>query len=102
MKKTFFGLMVCATLMGACSKSSNSFVPDCSGSTKSFSNDVLPVFQSACVSCHSQYSGYSQISAAKTTIRSKIVDGSMPPGNSLSTAQKNNIVCWIDNGAPNN
>jgi hypothetical protein len=26
----------------------------------------------------------------------------MPQGSSLSTSQKNSILCWIDSGAPNN
>lgn len=97
-------LLVCMTFMVACSKSSTglTFTPDCSGAVKSFSRDVLPAFQSVCVGCHSQFSSYSNISADKSAIRSRIVDGSMPQSGSLSTAQKNNIVCWIDNGAQNN
>jgi len=104
MNKTMFGLIVCIVILGACSKSSTnpSFTPDCSGAVKSFKNDALPVFQSSCDGCHSNFSNYSQISADKSSIRSKIVDGSMPQNGSLSTAQKNNVVCWIDNGAPNN
>jgi hypothetical protein len=103
-RKLMLSLIVCMTLLVACSKSSTNptFTPDCSGAVKSFSRDVLPVFQSACVGCHSQFSSYSNISADKSAIRSRIVDGSMPQSGSLSTAQKNNIVCWIDNGALNN
>jgi hypothetical protein len=26
----------------------------------------------------------------------------MPQGSTLTTAQKNSILCWIDSGAPNN
>jgi hypothetical protein len=26
----------------------------------------------------------------------------MPQGPTLTTAQKNSIICWIDSGAPNN
>ena len=99
-----FGLIVSMVVLGACSKNSTnpSYTPDCTGAVKSYSNDVLPVIQSSCDGCHSNFSNYTQISADKAAIRSKIVDGSMPKSSSLSTTQKNNVVCWIDNGAPNN
>ncbi|MFZ4522838.1 MAG: hypothetical protein ACOYNC_14110 [Bacteroidales bacterium] len=104
MKTTMFGLVVCLALTGACKKSSTSpgYTPDCSGTAKSFSSDVLPVINSACKSCHSDYSNYSRISGDKAAIRSTIVNGSMPEGSTMSAAQKNTVVCWIDNGAPNN
>ena len=104
MNKTVFGLIVCIVILGACSKSTTnpSYTPDCSSATKSYSTDVLPVFQSSCNGCHSNFSNYAQIAADKAAIRSKIVDGSMPKSSSLSTTQKNNVVCWIDNGAQNN
>ena len=104
MKKIMFGLLVCSALLGACSKSSTNpgYTPDCTGAAKSFSSDVSPLIQSACTGCHSKYAGYSGITGDKAAIRSTIVDGSMPQGSSLSSAQKNSIVCWIDNGALNN
>jgi hypothetical protein len=45
---------------------------------------------------------YSEISSAKTSIRSAVASGRMPQTGSLSTSQKNAILCWIDSGAPNN
>jgi len=82
-------------------KKDTSYTPSCTGATKSFKNDVQPIFQSYCTQCHN-FSTYSQISGSSSAIRSKIVDGSMPQNATLSTDQKNNIVCWIDNGAKNN
>ena len=79
-----------------------SYTPSCSSSTPSFSATVKPLIQSACVSCHSEYSTYAQISASSNSIRSNVVSGSMPKGTTLSEAQKNSIVCWIDAGKPNN
>ena len=104
MKKTMFGLLLISAMISACSKNSTTpgYTPDCTGAAKSFSTNVSPIFQSACVGCHSKFSSYSGITGDKSAIRSKIVDGSMPQGGSLTTAQKNSIVCWIDNGAPNN
>ena len=77
------------------------FTPSCSG-VKSFSVDVKPLFQSSCISCHSNYSTYTQISSSASSIRNSIESGSMPKGSSLTDEQKNNIICWIDAGKPNN
>lgn len=79
---------------------------------KSFSADVNPIIQASCnvVSCHAAGStngpgpltNYTQISGAKTVIRTAVSTGRMPQGGTLTTAQKNSIICWIDNGALNN
>lgn len=102
MKKIVFVLICCTALLSACKKTSTSYSPDCSGATKTFATDVSPLITSYCKGCHSQYSGYSQISADKSAIRNSIVSGSMPKGSTMTDAEKNNIVCWIDDGAPNN
>ncbi len=86
---------------------------DCSVVTnKAFAADVNPIIQSFCnvPGCHAAGStngpgpltNYSQVSAARANIRSAISSGLMPQGSSLTTAQKNSIICWIDSGAPNN
>ena len=92
----------CMAFLGACQKSSATFSPDCGSTVKSFATDVLPVMNSKCAGCHGQFSSYSQIAGDKANIRSQIADGTMPRGASLSTTEKNNIICWIDNGALNN
>ncbi|MEI8136372.1 MAG: hypothetical protein WCH21_03495 [Bacteroidota bacterium] len=79
----------------------NVYASSCSG-TKSFLTNVSPLIQSNCVSCHSSYSTYAGVKSASSSIRSSIVNGSMPKGGSLTDDQKNNIVCWIDAGALNN
>ncbi|HEX4875299.1 MAG TPA: hypothetical protein VFV31_01425 [Chitinophagaceae bacterium] len=85
---------------------------DCSTVAKSFATDVNPVIQASCnvAGCHATGSGngpgaltnYTQVFNARTAIRSSVSSGRMPQGSSLSTAQKNSILCWIDSGAPNN
>jgi uncharacterized membrane protein len=97
-------LLVSISLLISCSKdnSSSSFNPSCSGTAKSYANDISPLIQSYCHSCHTNYSTFAQLSAAKNSVRSVIVSGSMPQGTTLSTDQKNAIICWIDNGAANN
>lgn len=88
------------------------FVPNCTGAATSFSADVFPIFQAVCgqSGCHNAGSlngpgpltTYAQISAAKALIRPAIISALMPQGTSLTSAQKNSIICWIDAGAANN
>jgi hypothetical protein len=85
---------------------------DCSTVPKTYSADVSPVITSSCgiAGCHASGSGngpgaltnYNQVFNARSSIRSSVASGRMPQGSSLSTAQKNSILCWIDSGAPNN
>src|SRR5437867_8206444 len=100
-------------LVFACSKNADTFSADCSGTAKSFSSDVDPIIQSSCATnsgCHGSGSNngpgtlltYADIYNARTAIRFAIVSGEMPQNGSLTTAQKNAIICWIDNGAQNN
>ncbi len=100
----------------SCSKDKDgggSTTVDCSTiSNKAFAADVNPIIQASCniAGCHAAGSfngpgaltNYAQISAAATAIRSAVSSGRMPQGSSLSTAQKNSVLCWIDSGAPNN
>ncbi len=103
----FIVLLLFALSINSCKKkktttsTSKTFIPTCN-STPSFSATVKPLFQNACVGCHSNYSTYTQISASASPIRTAIIDGSMPKGSTLSDNDKNNIVCWIDAGKPNN
>ena len=85
---------------------------DCSSVAKSFSANVQATFQSSCsiVSCHASGSTngpgalttYTQIFNARTSIRASVAAGTMPKSGTITTAQKNSILCWIDSGAPNN
>lgn len=85
---------------------------DCTPVPKSFATDVNPVIQASCnlAGCHASGSlngpgaltNYTQVFNARSAIRSSVASGRMPQGSSLSTAQKNSILCWIDSGAPNN
>ena len=99
-------------LLLSCAKGKVDYSPDCSGAAKSFSGDVSPVILSYCATsgCHATGSGngpgaltnYSEIFNARSSIRRQVGNGSMPKNNSLSNFQKDAIMCWIDNGAPNN
>ena len=86
---------------------------DCSTVTnKAFAANVDPIIQSSCniASCHAAGSvngpgpltNYTQVFNARSQVRTAVQSGLMPQGSTLSTAQKNSIICWIDSGAPNN
>ena len=86
---------------------------DCTSVPKSFVADVNPIVQGFCnntAGCHGVGSingpgpltNYTQVFNARAQIRPQIASGLMPQGSTLTTAQKNSFLCWIDNGAPNN
>ncbi len=86
---------------------------DCNTVTnKSFAADVNPIIQTFCnqQSCHDVASSngpgpltnYTQVFNARTSIRAAVATGVMPQNTTLSTTQKNTIICWIDGRAQNN
>jgi|SRR4029079_6386035 hypothetical protein len=114
-------VLLVTTILFACSKSVDTTMKnnnengsiDCSNVAKSFLTDVNPIIQSTCAtgsSCHGTGSingpgalvTYSAIANAHADIRSAILSGLMPKNGSLTTTQKNTIICWIDNGTLNN
>jgi len=84
----------------------------CTGPAKTFSSDVNPLIQTFCnkAGCHANGStngpgpltNYSQVFTARAVIRNAVATGLMTKDATLTAAQKNAILCWIDNGAPNN
>ncbi len=106
MKSLLVLVLLSFVVLSGCKKDNTtpaSYTPSCSGAAKSYKNDVAPLIQSVCSGCHpNNFDTYSKLSASQSSVRSAIVSGSMPKGTSLSDAQKNAIVCWIDNGAANN
>ncbi|MEN9522615.1 MAG: hypothetical protein RL065_992 [Bacteroidota bacterium] len=104
-------IIVAATLF-ACKKSTTT-TTDCSGSNKSFSSDVKSIISSSCAtgsSCHGTGSSrgcgplttYAEIYANRNSVSSSVSSGSMPQGSTLTSTQKNNIICWVNQGAANN
>jgi hypothetical protein len=103
-------------IVAACTKDKGTntppFTPDCNGAAVSFSNNVLPIFQSVCSQrdCHNSGSvngpgpltTYAEINAARGNIRAAVLSGFMPKNTTLTAAQKNSIICWVDAGAQNN
>lgn len=111
--KIVFLIIAVSEFFLACKKEHSLFNPDCSGAAKTFSTDVTPIIQTTCATnsgCHGAGSGngpgvlanYQQVFNARGDIRSAVASGHMPLNGSLTAAEKNAILCWIDNGAPNN
>ena len=86
---------------------------NCTGVASAFAADVKPIIQSTCATdatCHGAGSvngpgpllTYTQISNASATIKTAVANGTMPKTGTLTTAQKNSIICWINSGSPNN
>ena len=118
MKKRIVFLFALLVVIISCSKSvdntgGNGGTNTCTNVPKSFSSDVNPIIQSTCTinsGCHGSNSvhgpgellTYTQIFNARVSIKNAVASGLMPQTGSLTTAQKNIIICWVESGAPNN
>lgn len=88
----------------------NVIVPN--GTGISYDGTILPIFNAVCnnVGCHPTNGNWFNYDVAKAnagTIKTRILlpDGNpskMPASGSLSAQQIEQIVCWVDNGAPKN
>ncbi len=73
----------------------------------SFADNVKPIIDSRCVSCHNGNQSpdlrtYEGVSNNAQRVRSQVVSRRMPLNGSLSDDQIELIRCWIENGALNN
>ena len=122
MKKVSLVFLAIIFITISCSKSSSSTggggnggggTVNCSGVASAFAANVNPIIQSTCAtdaSCHGSgsFNGpgplltYTQIFNAKDQIKTAVANGTMPKTGSLTTAQKNSIICWVNSGGPNN
>lgn len=102
------------TILVSCSKDgdNNNTTGACDTVAKTWSADVSPLITTFCnqPGCHNANSingpgpltNYSQVFAARAVVRDAVQSGRMPQNTTLTTSQKNTIICWIDSGAPNN
>lgn len=91
----------------------------CGGSVPTFTEDVQPILEGRCVTCHQQGSiapfaltSYDDVVAVAPLVAASVADGSMPPwpaapghvdyvrDPSLTDAQVAAIVAWADGGMP--
>lgn len=87
----------------SCKKTSTFDNSVCNSATVSYSTEVAPIINTYCNTggCHS-YSTYTQVKSASAAIYSEVSSGSMPRGKSITAAEKQKLLCWINNGALNN
>jgi hypothetical protein len=117
-------IILCIGIFSACSKSSTTqdggggtggggITFSCNGITPKFSTDVQPILNTVCSinsTCHAggsvNFGGplttHAEVNAKKASIRAQILSGAMPQTGTISQAQINAFICWIDSGAPNN
>ncbi len=85
----------------------------CAGISPKFTTDVQPILTTVCSinsNCHAggstnsggPFTNYTEVNAKKSNIRAAILSGAMPQSGSISQAQINAFICWIDDGAVNN
>lgn len=116
-----FSIIVGFFLLVACSKGDSTGgttttppppTPNCANIDSRFSTVVSNIISSSCTpsGCHAAGStngpgaltNYAQIKAAAGAVKSAVETGRMPQGSTLSVAQRQAIICWVDAGAPNN
>ena len=124
MKKGLLVILGSFFLIASCSKSAGDgggagstggggTTLDCTGVASAFAANVNPIIQTSCATdatCHGAGSAngpgplqtYTQISGAAALIKPAVASGTMPKTGTLTTAQKNSIICWVNSGAPNN
>jgi hypothetical protein len=74
----------------------------------SFINDVKPIMDARCLSCHGvggnfpELKNYTEVSNHAVMVKSEVASGRMPKGAVLTAAQIKSIVDWVDEGALDN
>ena len=117
LKKTMFVLMAAVAICSAgCYYDKEEVLypggDKCQGAANKFS-DVNPIIQTKCAinsGCHAAGSSnvggpltsYQLIKAKAPQIKLQVQTGLMPQLGSLTPAELQSIVCWVDAGAPNN
>lgn len=85
----------------------------CVGIDPKFSTDIQPILNTVCSinsNCHAAgssnsggpFTNHAEVFAKRSGIRAAILAGTMPQSGTISQAQINAFICWIDSGAPNN
>ncbi len=76
----------------------------------SFTNQILPLLKTNCVSCHGpsrqnagvRLDSYTAVKTNLTAATNAIASGIMPPTGGLSSAQRQLFQAWVNQGALNN
>jgi hypothetical protein len=111
--KAIIIVIVIILINTSCNSNDTNATASCTGVDVSFTKDVATIITTSCAtnsSCHATGSKegpgplttYAQVFAARNDIQTSVSNGSMPRDGTLTSTQRNNIVCWIRNGAANN
>lgn len=65
-----------------------------------YTNDIKPILDSKCVSCHGEFADYAGASGSAAAIKERVTSGDMPQGGSLTAEEISLISQWVDAGAP--
>ena len=78
----------------------------------SYSTDIVPIVMASCgvTNCHdgsnssrTNLTNYTTLKNNKASCITKLKNGSMPdPPGTISAANKAKLLCWLNDGAPNN
>lgn len=93
----------------ACTKEGTVAVT-CGSTVPSYSSEVSAVMRQCCTSCHGSGNArggvalhsYGTLKQNSSGVRKIFTSSLSHEGVSLTTEQRNTVVCWIDNGMPNN
>lgn len=103
-----FSILILSTHFFCTSKSVDSTSNTCDPAI-SFSKTIKPILDANCnmSGCHDDQvitalKDFQTVHDGAAQIKLSIMTGKMPKNRTITTAEKNAIYCWIDNGAKNN
>jgi hypothetical protein len=109
-KILFPGIMVILlSLLAGCKKTTVTDTPVACDPNISYVNTIKPMLAVDCNTsgCHddiviTSLDNYQTLHDGALQVKNSILSGRMPKNKTLSAADKNAIVCWIDSGTKNN
>lgn len=111
----FIGMATLISLTGGCyydNEVDQYGVSTCDTTAVSYNQDILPIINSNCISCHtpggqqgsSPFTSYDEIKNYSASMVERVngVGGIMPPTGTIPSCDKLKIEAWVKAGAPNN
>jgi hypothetical protein len=117
--RSIVSALIPVTLLAIGATSGSAVSAQSAAATPTFSKDVAPILNKHCVNCHRpgdiapmSLQSYADARPYVSSIRRKVSEGTMPPWHAeapvgtfkndrrLTAAEKNTIVAWATNGAP--
>ena len=98
-------LATMATTIFSCTKTATVDNATCSALDTKWSTAVSNIVKNKCATsgCHPNYAALANISGDASSCLSKLSNNSMPAGGvTMTTAERNQLMCWLQDGGPNN